>query len=110
MSRRWIQSLCIVLLFLGAFVTVVLLGIDRGRSDLSLKNHGISLDEKTSWEDALANLSQSAESTVYVTESGAKYHLYSDCSALKRAKKVIGTPRSAAEDDGKELCSICAKS
>ena len=110
MSRRWIQSLCIVLLFLAAFVTVILLGIDRGRSDLSLKDHGISLDEKTSWEDALATGSQNTDPTVYVTQSGTKYHLRADCSALKRSKNVIGILRSSAEDDGKELCSICAKS
>ncbi len=110
MSRRWIQSLCIVVLFLLAFAAVVILGIDQGHSDRELKNHGISLDEKTAWEDALAKVSQETDPTVYVTESGAKYHLYSDCSALKRAKNVIGILRSSAEDAGKELCSICAKS
>ena len=110
MSRRWIQSVCIVLLFVLSFAAVILLGIDRGRSDLSLKQHGTPLNEKESWESALADLSPNTDPVVYVTESGTKYHISPDCSALKRAKSVIGTPRSEAEKSGKELCALCAES
>ncbi len=110
MSRRWIQSLAIVLVFLAAFVAVTLLGIWQGQDGPARLSEGLELKEKKDWQEAIPNLSDtSLDPTVYVTNSGTKYHLSPDCSALKRAKEVIGTPRSAAIEDGKEPCSICEK-
>lgn len=106
MSRRWIQSTCIVLVFLAGFITVILLGAKQGKTG-SLKTQGTSLSEKVSWEEALANLPDRENTAVYITKSGTKYHLSEDCTGLKKAKEIIKTTLSAAEDDGKELCKIC---
>jgi len=44
---------------------------------------------------------------VYVTQTGSKFHLYSDCSYLNRATAIIGTVCKEALDSGRELCSRC---
>lgn len=106
MSRRWIQSTVIVLVFLAGFIAVILLGADRGKTG-SLNSNGVPLSEKPSWEEALAAVPDRESTTVFVTKSGTKYHLSDDCSGLTRAKEIIKTTLSAAEADGKELCKIC---
>ncbi len=84
---------------------MIFLGADRGTKDLISETNGVPLDEKIPWEEALPDPSK--DPTVYVTKSGTKYHLSSDCSGLKRAKEIIKTTLSAATADGKELCKIC---
>ena len=106
MSRRWIQSTCIVLVFLVGFIAVILLGTKHGKTG-ALQTNGTSLSEKASWEEALKNLPDRENTTVFITKSGTKYHLAEDCSGLKKAKEIIKTTLSVAEDDGKELCKIC---
>lgn len=109
MSKRTVQSFCIVLVFLMGAAIVLFLGIRQGKS-VSLETHGVELENKTAWEASLPSSEDPiAGSVVYVTESGTKYHATANCSSLKRAKVIIGTPLSNAEQKGKEPCSICYK-
>ncbi|MBO5247950.1 MAG: hypothetical protein J6B54_01465 [Clostridia bacterium] len=108
MSRRFLQSTFIVIVFLLAVAAVLFLGIREGKT-ASLKVHGVKLDEKTPWNDALTDNAFQENSVVYVTESGSKYHRSAQCPALKQAKQVIGVPLSAAMEDGKDPCSRCGK-
>ena len=108
MSRRIAQSICIVLVFMIGFIAVTVLGAREGKT-ADLKDKGIPLSDKESWQDALPGDANDEERIVYVTESGTKYHLTTECSGLKNAKKIIGTPLATALEQEKVLCSICAK-
>jgi len=48
-----------------------------------------------------------ADTTVYITKSGSKYHKTSTCKGLNNAKNVIPTSESAARAKGLSKCSIC---
>lgn len=106
MSRRFLQSTFIVIVFLLAVAAVLFLGMREGKT-VSLEVHGVKLDEKISWNDALADTKLRENSVVYVTENGSKYHHSAQCPALKQAKQVIGISISAAMEDGRAPCSRC---
>lgn len=107
---RWIvvQNISIVLVFLAAFAAVIFLGTEQGKKT-PLQTDGVALSEKTAWDEALPNLPAGEDPTVYVTKSGTKYHLSSDCKGLINAKEIIGTPLSDALKQGKTLCALCAE-
>ena len=51
-----------------------------------------------------------AETEIYFTEGGAKFHLFRDCSALSGSKNVLTAKFAEAKEQGKgECCSYCAK-
>ncbi len=108
MSRRALQSAGIVLVFLIAFVAVTLIGVQQGQTELSMGETGILLEDKQNWEEAVTSLPQMDEtSTVYVTQSGTKYHVSPGCPGLRNAKEIIGTPLAFAIEQEKTLCSLC---
>lgn len=47
------------------------------------------------------------DSTVYVTDSGKRYHRGDDCSGLKSAKKISALTKEAAIEMGRTPCKIC---
>ena len=49
-----------------------------------------------------------ADSIVYITESGSKYHTSEQCRVLHNAKSKIPVERSAAIARGYTACAICA--
>lgn len=49
-----------------------------------------------------------ADSTVYYTKSGSKYHYSRSCRGLSRAKNVYSTSLSSARSKGLTACSICS--
>ncbi len=108
MSRRFLQSACILLVFALAIGAVLWLGIREGQT-VSLKTHGIELDEKEPWNDVATKPQPEDDTIVYVTEQGTKYHVSKDCSSLKRSKTVIGTPLKTAKRSGKDPCSLCCE-
>lgn len=109
MKNRWIQNGIILLLFAVAITVVVILGVRQEKNQIP--DTGIKLSEKSDWSDALksTDTAEDAERTVYKTEKGTKYHLYYDCSSLKKSKTIIGLRKADAENEGKTLCSICEK-
>ena len=48
-----------------------------------------------------------ADRTVYVTESGSKYHSKKDCRGLNNASRIFEESESAAIKNGKTKCSLC---
>ena len=109
MKRKTLQSVCLLLIFLIGAAMILYLGIRQGKT-VSMETHGVELEQKIPWQKALPSSEDSPSATVvYVTESGTKYHATAKCSSLKRAKVVIGTPLSNAEQEGKEPCSFCYK-
>ncbi len=105
MKKQWIQSLCIVLVFVLGLGTVIFLGIEQGKRQVI--KEGLSLAEKGKWPE---NPGAPEDPTiVYVTQTGTKYHPDKTCSGLKNAKMIIGIPLSSAEDEGKEPCGLCGK-
>ena len=109
MRHRWIQNLCIIIIFLIAFVAIIAMGMMQGKKSQSLQETGLPLDEKTESErsEEIPSILLTDDSTVYVTESGKKYHIFHDCSSLARSTKIIGTTYKNAQDEGKELCTYC---
>lgn len=105
---RWIavQNIGIVLIFLAAFGAVVSVGVEQGKRT-PLEIDGVKLSEKTPWQETLPSLPEE-DATVYVTNTGTKFHLSADCKGLKNAKEIIGTPLSEARESGKTLCALCA--
>ena len=51
----------------------------------------------------------SSSDKVYVTKSGKRYHLATDCSGLEHAASIAETTKDAAKSQGKTLCAICAE-
>lgn len=111
MKKRWIQSLGILIVFAIAATAVVWLGLHQGKRQQSVSESGVQLSEKKNWDESLpTDSADEGQSTiVYKTENGKKYHLYSDCSALRNTNTVIGITKETAEKEGKELCSVCEK-
>ncbi len=106
MSRKFLQSFVIVLVFVLSVIAVLLLGLREGKT-VSMKTQGVELSEKIAWEDAVQENLPEEDPMVYLTESGTKYHVSKDCSSLKRSKNIQGTLLSNAEQQGKTPCSIC---
>jgi hypothetical protein len=50
-----------------------------------------------------------AQSTVYATARGKKYHTYADCRSIKSSSTVKTLSLEDAQKAGLDLCSICAK-
>ena len=46
---------------------------------------------------------------VYLSPSGSKYHLYSDCTALAPSKEVTGVLLETAVMQNKEECQTCRR-
>ena len=115
MKHRLLQSVCIVLIFLSAFALCLWLGVREGRSDTSLRDEGQDLEQKEPWDtDEIKNpfpseLSLSPEQIVYVSPEGQKFHLYADCTALRRTSQIKGMQCQSALAEGKTLCSRCEK-
>lgn len=116
MSHRRLQSICVIGVLLIAFIAVIAIGIGQGIHERSVAEAGAELEEKTPWEEAVEQkpipegYPQLQDSDiVYVTASGAKFHLYTDCSSLSRSKTIIGQTFRDAVENGKELCSFCKK-
>ena len=113
MSRRSLQSLCILLVFLAGIVTVTALGIGQGRKNASVAARGSALDTKIPWETAVhqppGTLDIDPEKIVYVTATGTKFHLSSRCPYLRRSKSVTGIPYETAARRHLGLCSACKK-
>ena len=110
MKNRWIQNLIILLLFAAAIALVILLGVRQG-SRPSTQND-VKITEKTEWTadgNSGSGTKDAEDITVYKTVNGKRYHLYSDCTSLSKSKTVIGLRKSAAESEGKTLCSYCEK-
>ncbi len=65
-------------------------------------------DEVT--EKTPAAVKVGADTEVYFTEGGSKFHLYKDCSSLSRSKNVLSGKYSEAKEKGKgECCKYCDK-
>ena len=101
MKHRLLQSVCIVLIFLSAFALCLWLGVREGRSDTSLRDEGQN--------PFPSELSLSPEQIVYVSPAGQKFHLYADCTALRRTSQIKGMQCRSALAEGKTLCSRCEK-
>lgn len=116
MSRRWLQNLCILGIFIIAFTAVVAVGIDQGIREHKIGESGMKLEEKLPWEEAITRDPAAGSPTslkdtdiVYTSPSGGKYHLYHDCSYLSRSKKIIGQPFENIKKAGMGICSRCKK-
>ncbi|MBP3301254.1 MAG: hypothetical protein J6M34_07120 [Clostridia bacterium] len=118
MKRLWIQNLCMIAVFLVAFFLIVAIGIEEGKKSRSVQETGIVLrdkkpgteqSEQTERPNQPPHLSLTEDSIVYITATGAKYHLWADCSALKQAKAIIATRLEDAAKEGRALCSFCNK-
>ncbi len=105
MKRRWIQNLCIVLVFALGFGAVIYLGMNKEING-SIKD-GISLKEKGNRSESSPKLED--ETVVYVTKTGTKYHLDTKCTGLRNAKEITGVSLSSAEKDGKTPCALCGE-
>ncbi len=53
------------------------------------------------------NTQQESSKTVYITETGEKYHSTKNCSGLSRAKKIYTSTLSSAKSMGLGPCSKC---
>jgi len=49
-----------------------------------------------------------ADTVVYVTKTGTKYHYSRNCKGLNNAKTIIETTLSSAQSSGHTACSLCA--
>ncbi len=103
MSKRWLQNLCIIFVFLLGLTGVILLGTVQGKRDGERDRQ--SLTRKHLWSEHTSSPEDTI--TVYVTKTGTKYHLRRDCSSLKKAKEITEVPLFTAENDGKECCARC---
>ena len=106
MSRTFLQNLCILFVFLAALGLVLWLGLREGKT-VSMDTRGVELSQKESWETAIHTPIEEQNPTVYLTQSGGKYHASAECSSLKRSKNILQTTRSDAERQGKEPCALC---
>lgn len=114
MRRRWIQSTCIILAFVITLILVIVLGTDQGEQNTSLQATGIPLQEKSPWDEnnrqsEQSDISIGENETVYITEKGTKYHLYTDCSSLRRASNIEGVFLTKAQSKSRTLCKLCEK-
>ena len=114
MSRRWLQNLLLIGLFLIAFTAGIAVGIGRGMQEHTIGEAGEALESKIPWEEAITLDPSKADqprlnnsTIVYITPSGTKYHIYSDCSYLSRSKNIIGTPYGEVKYTEKDICSRC---
>lgn len=53
------------------------------------------------------NNQQNISNTVYITNTGKKYHSYKSCPGLARAKTIIESTLSSAKSSGLTACSKC---
>lgn len=67
-------------------------------------NKGISEISNAATKQTTVNLTTNADETVYITNSGNKYHK-EGCKSLKKSKKAI--KKSEAIKEGYEPCHIC---
>ena len=94
--------------------------IDVAADDDNEVTAGVSAKEKAAQQAAQAQeqaekeaaaeaaaAAESEEKTVYVTETGSKYHSTESCSGLSNANSVSEVSLSTAESWGLEPCSIC---
>lgn len=94
--------------------------IDVAADDDNEVTAGVSAKEKAAQQAAQAQeqaekeaaaeaaaAAESEEKTVYVTETGSKYHSTEGCSGLSNANSVSEVSLSTAESWGLEPCSIC---
>ena len=107
MSRKTIQTACILLLFFGAAVVLFFFGIRNEQPIEDTNSMEITLSQKADWNTPSLKEDPESDPVVYVSQSGTKYHETQDCSSLKRSKSVQGILRSSAEQQGKTPCSIC---
>lgn len=56
----------------------------------------------------LIPVSAFADTTVYITKTGKKYHYTTSCSGLRNANSVSSTSLGDAQSKGYEACAICA--
>ena len=118
MKKLWVQNLVIITVFLAAFFLVIGLGLAEGKDSRSVqvageelreKNNETPIPETPSKETAKEPLQLTENSTVYVTKTGTKYHLWADCSALGQAKTILTATLKDVATEGKQLCSFCNK-
>ena len=76
-------------------------GIDSG-SGIPIGN-----DDSNGGGDIVDNNDASANSTVYYTPNGDKYHSRPNCPTLKRSKTIYSTTKSDAEASGRSACKVC---
>ncbi len=110
MQKRQLQNLILLLLFTVSFLIVVGLGFHQGKKKHSDLAEGIPLEEKIPWkEDQISETSEEAGTIVYITPKGAKYHLYTDCSSLRKSKEIQGVTVELAIAQQRDICSLCKK-
>ena len=112
MKRIYLQSILLILLFLGLFLAVVPLGFRQGMVNGDLGDSAVTLRGKPTQEELIAKEENplpgpTENGVVYVTKTGEKFHLYSDCSYLSNATEIRGLLYKTALESGKELCSRC---
>lgn len=112
MKHIHLQSILLIVLFLCLFLAIVPMGFRQGKINGCIGDGAVSLRNKPTQEELIAKGQEplpglTENDPVYVTKTGEKFHLYSDCSYLKNASEIRGILCKDALEAGKELCSRC---
>lgn len=106
-SKEKIQNVCLIAVFIAAFVAVIFLGLRQAALREEESGTSVFLTEKVPFGQASVADSTESDDSVFVASGGTKFHTYADCSALKRSGSVRSMTREEAMSEGRNLCSIC---